>query len=586
MKENFSETKQNNLYNILHLHVTPTTDLSGTNIAAGTTSLFSLNRRQKSITFFFLFLTSLLVYRNCYDIRIPTDSFSFLLIVKNYGVSGLLHNYYSIGLALVADTVFLLGYNLFGSSTIGWFLSAMFFHSLNALLILLISLRLFVSFSVPGNFTLALFAALLFLLSPYQTEVLLWTPRIINYVIAGTFILLSVYYMIKYSQNEKRTDLILFHVSFILATLSFETSLSFPAIPACYFILYRFIHRQSLKIKNILLNIVLPQAIILFMYFLTCKLWLGNWILHYGAKIHLDFSFSLAMGNTIKYLAKFFLLYRYLPASRHEFLHDILHTDISNNYTIWLFAVATISLTGFLFYRSFSINKQNATLLLFLFLAFLIMLIPVINLDTTFLGAVFSDRYGYLPSTFFYLFLSVFIYLLFKKAGGYVCAGLLIVNFVCLSATIPLWNEASDYSKRLIHNFIPHMSEQNIYVLNMPDNYNWIMTYRNGFASTSEFIYEKKLKHLNEISGFYMTSPGDSVKVTRNDSLSFLVESMPARKSFLSKGTWAKSYETDSYSVSFSENLSSFTITFKDKIPDNAAMFYVAGDQWRKVKVR
>lgn len=546
----------------------------------------SLNRKGQLFTFCLLFFTALIVYARAYDVRIPTDSFLFLQTFEALGAEGLLHNFYDIGLAPVADFFLFLLYKLFGPNTLGWFMTAMLLHALNAYLIILISLRLYASFSLKAQFLPALFAALLFLLSPYQTEVLLWTPRIINYIVAVTFILLACLYLLKYSQKEKPADLFLLHLFFLLATLSFETTLSFPAVPVCFVVLYRLLHRKPLRPGTIFLYLILPQASLIFLYFLTCKLWLGEWILHYGAEAHLNFSISLAMGTLIKYLAKFFLYYRYLPDSRHELLHDVLHTDISNDRTMWVLAALAILLTAFLFYRSFRNNKELTLLLGFLASGFVITLIPVLNLDTSFLGAVFTDRYGYLPSVFFYLLLTGCLIMLFKKNLIIICSGILLLHVVLLVRTIPVWNEASDYSKRLINNFVPYMDEPNIMVLNMPDNYHWIMTYRNGFAAVSEFAYDKKLKQLDEVAGFHMTSLQDSVNVHYDGLRTIRVESAPNRRSFLYRGRWGKSFETNLYTVAFDKGLTSYTLTFKEEIPADLSIFYAAGDQWRKLKLK
>lgn len=553
--------------------------------ASQTRFSFSLSIWQKVAAFIFLFAGALFAYRDALDVMVPTDSFSLLFTFKTFGVKGLLHNFYDVGLYPVSDSITFLLYKLFGINATGWIITSLFFHSINAFLVFLVSLRLYAPFLLNSRFLLSFVSALLFLLSPFQTEVVLWSPREINYLIAVMFVLLSCYYMINYSQGEKRIHLVLFHLFFILAVLSFESSLSFPAIPVFYFLLQRFIHGNSVRIKTILMNVLLPQGIILFLYFLTCKVWLGDWILHYGSVTHLNFTISIVAGNIIKYLAKFFLFYRYLPDSRYEFLHNILHTDIQNDNTMWFLFFLAILVMGFLFFRFFRNNKSNAAMLLFLFLAFLITLIPIINLDTSFLGAVISDRYGYLPSVFFYMFLSGLVYVLFKKIWILVSCGLIVICCICLSQTIPLWTTASNYSARLMKNFKPYLSEQNIFVLNMPDNCNWILTYRDGFSEAADFIYGSKPRHIEETAGFYMTSPEDSVKVSYDGFSGILVESAPHKQSFLYNGKWAQSYKKEEYFVTFNPGLSAYTLMFNDGIPDDAIILYIAGDKWRKVKL-
>ena len=162
---------------------------------------------------------------------------------------------------------------------------------------------------------------------------------------------------------------------------------------------------------------------------------------------------------------------------------------------------------------------------------------------------------------------------------------LLVICCLCLSATIPVWQEASDYSKRLMTNYEPFISERNVFVLNMPDNCNWILTYRNGFTQGASLAFGKTPRDIKEIAGFSMTSVNDSVNVTYDGSKSIRVESMPRKKSFLYNGRWGKSQETADYSLTFDADLSAYTLIFKNDIPADACILYVAGDSWKKIKL-
>lgn len=539
------------------------------------------------IVFLVLFLSSLFVYRRALDIQIPAESFPLMFVFKKLGISGVLDNFYDIGITTVSDLIIFLLYTLLGTHAGAWVISSLVIHSINAFLIYIISLSLYASFSFNNRIFLSFFSALLFLLSPFQTEVVLLTPRWLNFSIATVFVLLSCFYLIHYAQRERHSHLILFHFFFILSIFSYESSLSFPVVAVVYLVLHRFVQNRDIKIKTILVKIIIPYISILFFYFLTCKLWKGEWILHYGAATHLNFLPTLIAENSIKYLAKFFLFYRYLPDTRYELLHNFLHIDITDNTDRWILFSVMMILLCFLFFYLFKSSKSNTFLLLFLLLAFFISLIPVINLDSSFTGAVISDRYGYFPSVFFYMFLPLLCYVLFKKIWKIVIIGLLVISWYCLSQTIPLWSTASDYSKCLIKNFEPYLSAENIFVLNMPDNCNWIMTYRSGFPEMLDFTYGGIPKHIQIVAGFYMASPQDSIKVsyTNKNLPQIYIESIPAKRSFLLGGGWAKSYETERYSVIFNDDLSAYTLTFKNKFPSDTIILYILGDKWREFKL-
>lgn len=543
-----------------------------------------LNFKAREIfVFLFLVLLGLFAYRNCLNVFIPTDSYPLLHNFSEYGIAGMKSNFYDIGLYPVSNGFTFFLYKIFGLHYTAWTVFSVFIHAVNSFLLFRFGRKATELFSLKNGFLLSLFAAVIFLVSPFQTEVVLWAPREYNYLLATGFFILYLTFILKYFNEKKVKNLFLLHIFSLLAILSFEQTLIFPFIALCFFVFYRVAFSDSFSVKKFLTHIFLPQWVFIAFYFLTCKLWLGEWILHYGASTHLSLSLPLFIGNYVRYFAKFFLFYRYLPASRHELLHDVLYLDIKNNWVSAILFIAVAVIGCFLFIRFFRKEKKGITLLSFLFFGFLIALIPVINLDTSFVGAVISDRYGYFPALFFSTFLVIGSYILAKKIWLPITSGFVIISWICLAKTLPLWNEANDYSKRLIKNFASYVGEKNILILNMPDNLNWILTYRSGFPHALDFIYGVH-PEITEIAGFYMTSAKDSVNVSVPEAGKILVESIPRKQSFIYGGVWAHSYETEHYSVEFNSDLSAYMLSFKgEKKTDGLKILYVAGDTWREL---
>jgi len=98
---------------------------------------------------------------------------------------------------------FYLLYTLFGLNGWPWYLVFGGLHALNAFLSFMLFSRLFQYFTIKQGTSISLMGALFFLLSPYQTEVLVWRACL-NYLLVTTFILGSLWCLIQYLAQENR----------------------------------------------------------------------------------------------------------------------------------------------------------------------------------------------------------------------------------------------------------------------------------------------------------------------------------------------------------------------------------------------
>ena len=546
---------------------------------------FEAFMKEKILVFIGFIVALLFAYRNCFSIDIPTDSYTLMMTFREFGWRGALENFYDVGMAPFADTVIFILYKLIGTNSTGWIITSLLLHTVNAFLVFFTAKSFFRITGIEKIFVPSLTAGVLFLLSPYQTEVLLWAPRMFNYHIATMLFIASFYFLIQAMNDTSFKPVVWLHVFFSLAILSFESPLVFPFAGLSFYILAHIGKITSMDAQRFLLRIFLPQMLILAGYFLLCRIWIGQWILHYGASTHMVFSIPLMITNLVKYLAKFFLFWRYLPDNRSELL-ALLHIDIRNSVTAILIAVAVLGLIGFLIYRKSQGQKRILFSLFILFFFFMISLLPVINLDTSFVGAIISDRYGYLPSVSFYLFVPLFIYFLFGKFRLIGNALFILIAVYCLGNTIPQWTQADRYCSGLIRNAEPVLrSEGKIYVLNMPDNYNWVLNFRNAF--NEYFALKGNLpltQRVETVAGFFVHTPSDSVIIEADGPGTYSVRSSGGEQKFLNHGLWGKDFSTPEYSVSFNENCSAYQLRFNPNVRD-PVLVYIAGDQWRFYKM-
>ncbi|MBI4931860.1 MAG: hypothetical protein HY841_13945 [Bacteroidetes bacterium] len=542
-----------------------------------------LQRNKKNVIIFLLLLfISILAYRNVFGILISTDFYPMLYFFEKYGLDAISNNFYEPGIQhFFVHLVFFFLYHIFGISNTGWIGFFVLVHCLNAFLLYKITNELCNIFLVVKKTLLSFFASLIFLLSPYQVEAVLWS---FAYPFAVFLMLLGLLLTIYYLKENKIYFLVAVQICFALALLSFESTIILPVICFLFYFLFKNTPYRINSFYNYIFIVIFPQIIIIFLYFSMSKLYTGDWIGHYGAAVHLKFSPILIATNLIKYFVKFFLFYRFLPLERQSIIHDYLHINIHNTFTVLILIIFCAFIFSIFFWRIIKQRDSLGKLIVFTFFTFIISLIPVINLDTTFIGAIASDRYGYLPSVFFYSFFSFSIYYLLKRFWIIILTGLSALCFTLLSNILCVWIDASNYSKNLIKNFEPWLSKTNIYMLNMPDNYNWVFTFSGGFKEAIYFKYHKEIPPLNIISAYCMTSVSDSILIDRIDSNTLFVSSHNAQRAFLFGGRWLQSFKAKMYDVDINEASSSFTIRF-NKLPDDATILYVAGDKWRELKL-
>lgn len=312
--------------------------------------------------------------------------------------------------------------------------------------------RLFQHSSSGEN--VARIAVLIFVCSPYQTEAVNWFSSQ-AYLLASVFSLWALWIILREKQSARSPYY--FSLLFLLAVLNKEIALVLPFISL---ILIFMLPKEERPQKGWILG----SSVVLVLYFLLRYSVLGSWVGGYGTTIHLNLSPTTLYSGLAAYCAKFFGFYRYLSP------------DIRK-----LFAVGTVLLLAGIAYF-FNFRKRNPTMALLpilSLLAFLVSLLPVLNLETSFLENIQSDRYGFFPSIFFSLFFASCIFTApqFLRVG---LAGIWIsLSCFFLLRSQAVWLKASEVRTVFVH-ALEAVPEDGIIVLNVPDNLDGVYLFRHG----------------------------------------------------------------------------------------------------------
>ena len=149
----------------------------------------------------FLFLT-LFLYLPTIQAGFVTDVTSGIERIQGQPFSNIIYSFGFPALNQLSVLGFYLLYTIFGLNGLPWYLIFCSLHAFNAFLSYIIFSRLFQQYKIKRAASISLIGALLFLLSPYQTEVLVWRACL-NYLLVTAFILLSLFSLIRYLETEK-----------------------------------------------------------------------------------------------------------------------------------------------------------------------------------------------------------------------------------------------------------------------------------------------------------------------------------------------------------------------------------------------
>lgn len=472
---------------------------------------------------------------------------------------------------------FYIDYKIWHLNPIGYHLTNIIFHSLNSFLVFLISLVLMKSSDEYKNNAqyLSLLAGGIFLVLPCHSESVSWISGRTD-LIAAFFCLSSFYLYMLYKQNFKILYLLSSLLLYSLALLSKESVITYPLLLLLYEIHNKIIERdKNYHYFKILKLPFLFFCLLVFYIFVRYKA-INDFIGGYGKDSHLNFSILLIFYNIFMDFVRAFLP----PIPQKIFLSINKYFPFIKEKIIALFIyyIVIILPVLLLFIKKISF-KRIPNFVYFLLLAYIITLLPVININLSLFDRL-CERLIYLPTVFVSIVISLLFNSLIKNKKQII--SLLICIFLFLETSLYYansdWKEAGEITKNVIKSTKMIKNVNKLYVINLPSKLNGAVVYMIGFyESFCLFSDIKQIKDLKLISYHITYSINDIVKVTKKGLNSYSVQP-------LNPGDWFASYavpleetfHTDYYDITHFEN-NRYDIIFKNLNSDDKIMYYSAG---------
>lgn len=522
--------------------------------------------KKRWIVFAVYLVSALIFYHKTLQVYFLSDDWKLFYLLDRYGFAAIAFNFESEFIRIIPCILLSALYFLFGiSSALPFHLLGVLLHAANAGLVFVLAEKIFGRYLKRGSsFFYSLIAGLIFLSLPYQVEAVTWMSGSSD-LLACCFVLLSLIFYHEFKISARQKHLFFSVFFFLLAALSKESSLFLPLL---IFLLEMIGERkQMLSVARTVIFYFIPILI----YALLNRFLTGYFITP-GVSIFTNMSFALFLENYFLYAAKFFALYRLLPPE----IKDVLKLLMEYKAVV-LPAVAAILLAIYFWMRKKLVARPEIKLAAFCLIAWGVSLLPVIHLETSFVGSPQSDRYGYLPSVFFVLLVAMIAALINRKAIsiGAVCL-VLIWFYAEVNALNRNWFRASGMAQKILKEFRP--ADGTLYITNLPDNFNGAYFLRNGLSEAISVTYQQDfVDRLYVISYHTITSENDEANAKLiSDSVCRIIFTIPEAKIPPSAKIFTLVPDTTRYSYSEVSD-TSFIATIKELPSNRTFYFYSAG---------
>ncbi len=473
-------------------------------------------------------------------------------------------------------------YNIIGINPWLWHLLFITLHVVNATLIFNLLSRLLSDIDVQNNKIIAFVGVVLFTISPYLSEVVVWEPsyHFLQGLLFISLILLSAQSFI----NTGKQKYAFYACSiYFISTFTLEAFYLTPWMVLCLALFYH--HSKAGKIgimKNVMFQFFLPMMALFVIRLIIYKLAYGGWVSRIGSTPINDIKLE-TFGKPAKYLYHLLLMGRFKTFEDRHKAYALC--DSLRGILIFYGLVVSIMAVILVRFKQMGGKGKVASLLFVWMMISFLLLIPLWFSDMLLVN---FDRYTYFTAPFFYTLLSVLAAYISIDFIRLVVLGLYaMVNLRYTILVSRYWWK----SEKIIHNLlvnIPDPGNKTILLLNLPECMNGVPMI--GSQKQSEFkgmhnllLPEKPIKNTTyDVLSYNMLTPADGAHVTvLNDST--------VRITLNQWGTWwwyegkgAYSYETSVFKENLVDGGHFYDLILRQP-PANYLLLYQVGNQWKVV---
>ncbi len=475
-------------------------------------------------------------------------------------------------------------YKIFGIHEWPWHLLFITLHVVNCVLILDVIKRIFNAVLLPDGEQIAFAGVLLYSISPYLSETLVWEPSF--HFLQGFFLILLVLRLtFQYFESGNMRYAYTAWIVYFLSTFSLEIFYITPWLVATQALFLLLAGGEKNKPLQILKVLVVPMLLLFGLHLLLFKLVYGGWVAHIGTGTVTGMKFT-AWGKPLKYLFHLLFLGRFFSASVRDQVYDFCSTPAA----IGVFAAVAAVLTGLWIvkFRKLSATAKVAGLVGIWLMISLAVLVPLWFQE---LQLVIYDRYVYFAAAWFYLLVALLVgRIRVMQLGAVILVCFALVNLRFTILVNRYWGKSARVISGLFHRF-PACPGKTILLLNIPQNMNGVAMI--GAEQSSEFkllhdliLPESMIKEsVFDCMAYNMQTPGDGahVRVLNDSTLTVTLNQWGGWWWFAGRG--GGDYANSEYRIKVNSTGAtglSYDLVLKNPV-NHYALLYSVGNQWKVV---
>ncbi|HRO42611.1 MAG TPA: hypothetical protein PL009_07235 [Flavipsychrobacter sp.] len=470
-------------------------------------------------------------------------------------------------------------YNIIGASRLGWHFVHVTMHVTTALLLFVFVKKLLEHIQISFARGIAFAVSTLFLISPYNSEVVVHEPCL-HYTFGFCLLLLPLIWVQQFLVSGNKKYLLWCSLLYLPATFSLEI---FYLTPVLCGLLWWWYYRYTpyvQKFRIVLFWCLFPMLASFLLHMILVRFIISSALPHQVSS-SLPSLLSAYSDKALKYLFHIIALGRFWPVAEKQLVYNWL----GKTNVVVVFHVA---LAIYLFLATFR-RKVASCFRIIAFLLPIIFLLLAIVSPRQFpdLGWVVFDRYLYFALPFVYLVIALAITT--KKSYRWSLVfffAFSMINLWLLWKVNTRWKESNNLVQHLLESFPVDDSKVTL-LLNLPENYDGIQMIGSNRTSAMKTAYnakhDKKIQgNVYDIASFNMNTMKDGahVKVVNDSMLHVTMNQW---------GTWwwfyyigASSFENEWYKLDLKDPGHWYELTLK--MPQHHyQLLFVNEQNWRTV---
>lgn len=471
-------------------------------------------------------------------------------------------------------------YKLWGVNMWMWHLLSLTIHALNAYLLYLFTARLLKDAKVGDSHLLSLAAVSIYALSPYHVEAVVWEAS--YHYLQGFMIIMGILLLAqRYLHQPKPMLAVWAALLYLVSIFSLEIFYLTPLFVLTLALFYRFAMQHDPKrVRNMILCFVLPQLLLFLFHLSLFSIVYGREVPHVGANFQ-TMNLGYFATRPPEYL--FHLLWgRFLPdAFRHQVHALVMTYPFAAVFYGFLLAIGLYTLIRF---RRID-AKGKVTGLFYLWMLFAV----TILLPLWFPGVLLSvsDRYLYVLAAFYFVgIVLLFSRLKSRKLKMALWALAILLNLVFTIMLSYYWGVSTKMINALETN-IPLQQGKIAVVLNSPASYKGIAmigcTWESEFKLVNELMHGNTIPNrMTDVLGYNLAAPDDGASVLVLNDSTVQVTVKHRDINFWFGGTDGIHLETPFYKITDQDTGLWYRLVLKDN-PAKYQLLYQTGMQLKPV---